>query len=100
MQLLPSFVSNSLYSPSCTEAPDDMFIYNVQVDPKWEIPRANLKLGRSLGEGEFGKVVRAQAINLNGRAGCTTVAIKMLKGVYSTCIGKSKLVCTQLNMYW
>ena len=49
-------------------------------DPKWEVPRANLKLGRSLGEGEFGKVVRAQAINLNGRTGCTTVAVKMLKG--------------------
>ena len=74
-------MSNSLYSSTYPDSVyDDMPRLCVPPDPKWEVPRANLKLGRSLGEGEFGKVVRAQAINLNGRAGCTTVAVKMLKG--------------------
>lgn len=52
----------------------------LQEDPKWEFPRKNLVLGKTLGEGEFGKVVKATAFRLKGRAGYTTVAVKMLKG--------------------
>lgn len=33
-----------------------------------------------MGEGEFGKVVKATAFRLKGKAGYTTVAVKMLKG--------------------
>lgn len=52
----------------------------LQEDPKWEFPRKNLVLGKTLGEGEFGKVVKATAFRLKGKAGYTTVAVKMLKG--------------------
>lgn len=33
-----------------------------------------------MGEGEFGKVVKATAFRLKGKVGYTTVAVKMLKG--------------------
>ena len=55
-------------------------VFQLQPDPKWEFPRNNLILDKTIGEGEFGKVVRAQALNLNGASSPTTVAVKMLKG--------------------
>lgn len=52
----------------------------LQVDEQWEYPRENLILEQSLGEGEFGRVVRARARDIGGVRGFTTVAVKMLKG--------------------
>ncbi|CAN7994124.1 unnamed protein product, partial [Ixodes hexagonus] len=49
------------------------------VDSQWEFPRENLVLEQSLGEGEFGKVVRARARDIAGVRGFSTVAVKMLK---------------------
>ena len=39
-----------------------------------------LTLGKLLGEGAFGSVVKAQAVGIAGRDEVSTVAVKMLKG--------------------
>uniref|UniRef100_A0A6P7G961 Proto-oncogene tyrosine-protein kinase receptor Ret-like n=1 Tax=Diabrotica virgifera virgifera TaxID=50390 RepID=A0A6P7G961_DIAVI len=51
----------------------------LQPDPKWEFPRSQLVIEQTLGEGEFGKVLRAKANNICGKQGFTTVAVKTLK---------------------
>jgi proto-oncogene tyrosine-protein kinase Ret len=38
-------------------------------DPKWEFPRSRLILEQVIGEGEFGKVLKAQAIDIPGTKG-------------------------------
>ncbi|XP_026214791.1 LOW QUALITY PROTEIN: KIT proto-oncogene, receptor tyrosine kinase b [Anabas testudineus] len=48
-------------------------------DSKWEFPRQKLRLGKTLGSGAFGKVVRATAYGLCSADTVTTVAVKMLK---------------------
>ncbi|KAK9296820.1 hypothetical protein QLX08_009233 [Tetragonisca angustula] len=48
-------------------------------DPKWEFPRERLTIKQVLGEGEFGRVLRAKAIDIGGIEGATTVAVKTLK---------------------
>jgi hypothetical protein len=53
--------------------------YELPMDPQWEFPRANLVLGKSLGEGAFGKVVRAEADGIQKQGVTATVAVKMLK---------------------
>ncbi|KAM8777575.1 LOW QUALITY PROTEIN: fibroblast growth factor receptor 3-like [Rhynchonycteris naso] len=50
-------------------------------DPKWELPRARLTLGKPLGEGCFGQVVMAEAIGIDKDQVTkpVTMAVKMLK---------------------
>ncbi|XP_063313741.1 fibroblast growth factor receptor 3 isoform X3 [Pelobates fuscus] len=50
-------------------------------DPKWELPRSRLTLGKPLGEGCFGQVVMAEAIGIDKDKPnkAVTVAVKMLK---------------------
>ncbi|PNJ23559.1 FGFR3 isoform 9 [Pongo abelii] len=50
-------------------------------DPKWELSRARLTLGKPLGEGCFGQVVMAEAVGIDKdrAAKPVTVAVKMLK---------------------
>ncbi|KAJ8985289.1 hypothetical protein NQ317_007076 [Molorchus minor] len=38
-------------------------------DPKWEFPRSQLIIEQTLGEGEFGRVLRAKAMNIVGQLG-------------------------------
>nr|XP_031843200.1 fibroblast growth factor receptor homolog 1-like isoform X1 [Nomia melanderi]XP_031843201.1 fibroblast growth factor receptor homolog 1-like isoform X1 [Nomia melanderi] len=52
--------------------------YELPVDSAWELPREHLSLGNTLGEGAFGKVIRAQTNT--GKPGIPgVVAVKMLK---------------------
>jgi hypothetical protein len=53
--------------------------YELPMDSDWEIPRAMLCLGKSLGEGAFGKVVKAEAVGLLKPGMSSIVAVKMLK---------------------
>ncbi|XP_063984166.1 proto-oncogene tyrosine-protein kinase receptor Ret isoform X1 [Diachasmimorpha longicaudata] len=48
-------------------------------DPKWEFPRSQLTIEQVLGEGEFGRVLRARAVDIGDWPGHTTVAVKTLK---------------------
>lgn len=50
-------------------------------DAKWEFDRTKLILDSVLGEGEFGKVVKGYATDLDktGKESCTTVAVKTIK---------------------
>jgi len=41
-----------------------------------------LTLGKLLGEGAFGTVVKAQAVGIPGSNEISTVAVKMLKGLH------------------
>ena len=42
-----------------------------------------LMSGNVLGQGAFGRVMKAQAIGIKDGEPCTTVAVKMVKGWYS-----------------
>lgn len=48
-------------------------------DQKWEFPREKLKLGKQLGAGAFGVVVKAEASGITEGEEKTTVAVKMVK---------------------
>ncbi|KAK4318588.1 hypothetical protein Pmani_010423 [Petrolisthes manimaculis] len=52
---------------------------NLTIDRKWEFPRSRLVIEQTLGEGEFGKVMKAKAQGIAGNLGYSTVAVKMLK---------------------
>ncbi|XP_066128387.1 fibroblast growth factor receptor 4 isoform X1 [Saccopteryx bilineata] len=54
---------------------------DLPLDPLWEFPRDRLVLGKPLGEGCFGQVVRAEALGMDPAQPdqANTVAVKMLK---------------------
>ena len=61
-------------------SPDEMISeYELPMDSELEIPRDMLCLGKSLGEGAFGKVIMAEAIGLLKPGFKSIVAVKMLK---------------------
>ena len=54
--------------------------YEIPLDKEWEFIRNSLTLGKPLGEGAFGQVVKGEAFGICNRKTSTTVAVKMLKG--------------------
>ncbi|KAJ8675278.1 hypothetical protein QAD02_011064, partial [Eretmocerus hayati] len=48
-------------------------------DRRWEFPRSHLKLGKQLGSGAFGVVMKAQARGIVADEPVTTVAVKMVR---------------------
>ena len=50
--------------------------YELPLDTEWEIPRDNITLGKSLGEGAFGKVVKAEG-NILKPGVNTIIAVKI-----------------------
>ncbi|XP_025269674.1 vascular endothelial growth factor receptor 1 isoform X3 [Camponotus floridanus] len=48
-------------------------------DKKWEFPRERLKLGKQLGSGAFGVVMKAEAQGISENETVTTVAVKMVR---------------------
>jgi FMS-like tyrosine kinase 1 len=65
-----------LFNP---DMPLDEQVELLPYDKRWEFPRERLKLGKTLGQGAFGRVVKAEAIGLDYEEASTTVAVKMLK---------------------
>lgn len=65
-----------LFNP---EMPLDEQIDLLPYDSRFEFPKERLRLGRTLGQGAFGRVVKAEAIGLENENSSTTVAVKMLK---------------------
>ena len=54
----------------------------IHLDPEWEIDRENLNLLHAIGEGAFGKVLKAEAFDVvKQNSGKTIVAVKTLKGL-------------------
>ncbi|XP_076384473.1 vascular endothelial growth factor receptor 1 [Megalopta genalis] len=48
-------------------------------DNKWEFPREKLKLGKHLGSGAFGVVLKAEGLGICEGEAITTVAVKMVR---------------------
>nr|XP_020854442.1 fibroblast growth factor receptor 4 isoform X2 [Phascolarctos cinereus] len=80
-KLSSSLVRGGRLSSSCTPMLPGFVELDLPLDAKWEFPRDRLVLGKPLGEGCFGQVVRAEAYGMDPQQpdGAITVAIKMLK---------------------
>lgn len=54
-------------------------------DIGWEFPFGNLKMGMLLGQGAFGRVLKAEAMNIEEGVASTTVAVKAVRGTDVEC---------------
>ena len=67
---------------SQTQTADQAFAY-APLHPStraWEVSRDHVTIEKIIGKGAFGQVAKGKAVDLRGRPGMTTIAIKMLKG--------------------
>ncbi|CAG9559573.1 unnamed protein product [Danaus chrysippus] len=61
------------------QASEETTISKEEPRDAWEFPRHRLRIFNIVGEGAFGQVWRAQAIDIDGKKGEQTVAVKTLK---------------------
>ena len=66
-------------SPLSTEQISEYASLNLDTR-SWEIPREHVTIKQIVGKGAFGQVAKATAVNLQGTAEKTLVAVKMLRG--------------------
>ncbi|XP_024083322.1 uncharacterized protein LOC106662253 isoform X1 [Cimex lectularius] len=65
------FSTNSLLTrPEIELAPNIELLPTIDIDPKWNVPRSKLILEECLGEGEFGRVLKATAHDIPACPGC------------------------------
>ncbi|XP_055678063.1 fibroblast growth factor receptor homolog 1-like isoform X2 [Lutzomyia longipalpis] len=64
---------------SANNDPQPISEYEFPMDSNWEFPRNYLVLGKTLGEGAFGRVVMAEANGLVKNGFASVVAVKMVK---------------------
>lgn len=64
---------------SANNDPQPISEYEFPMDSNWEFPRSQLVLGKTLGEGAFGRVVMAEANSLVKNGFGSVVAVKMVK---------------------
>ncbi|XP_056009649.1 vascular endothelial growth factor receptor 1-like isoform X2 [Ostrea edulis] len=67
---------NGDYNP---DLPIDEQTGCIPYDPKWEFPKKRLRQGMVLGQGAFGRVIKAEAIGIQEHEDVTVVAVKMVK---------------------
>lgn len=66
---------------SIPEGPENLPKMDIEDGGIWEFPRSNLRLQTVLGEGNFGKVWKAEADDICGFQGTSLVAVKTVKEV-------------------
>ncbi|XP_059612426.1 fibroblast growth factor receptor homolog 1-like [Phlebotomus argentipes] len=64
---------------SVNNDPQPISEYEFPMDSNWEFPRNHLVLGKTLGEGAFGRVIMAEANSLVKNGYGSVVAVKMVK---------------------
>lgn len=85
--ILKSFQPHILLLPSKENINPDLPLDEqtdaLPYDRKWEFPVRDLTLGPLLGQGAFGKVLKAEAKNIERRRFVSTVAVKTVKGEHA-----------------
>lgn len=77
---LPSLLQSDLSLDGAQQSIYDACEVVTTSKKNWELGREYVNLVKDIGKGAFCKVAKAEAWNINGIKGLTTVAVKMLKG--------------------